>query len=169
MSSVHVTTPHGTLTMRAETEADTPFLFALFASTKAPEIGLMPVDAAGRQFLLQMQFRSMTATYRQRFPNARFEIVELDGQPIGRLITDVQEDCVYYVDIAVIPQRQGGGLATALMNAVLDEPRRLGLPGRVKVLSGNLASIRLCQRLGMVLRTEQAHFVELEWRDQGVI
>jgi GNAT superfamily N-acetyltransferase len=164
MSSVHVTTPHGTLTTRPQTAADAPFLFALFAAAKMPEMALMPMDAAGKQFLLQMQFRSMTATYRQQYPNARFEIVELDGQAVGRLVTDVQPDCVYYVDIAVIPERQRGGLATALMTAVLEEPRRLGLPGRVKVMAGNIASIRLCQRLGMTPRSEQAPFVELEWR-----
>lgn len=149
--------------MRPEAEADTAFLFALFAATKAPELALMPMDAAGKQFLLDMQFRSMTATYRQQFPNARFEIVELDGSPIGRLVTDVQPDCVYYVDIALLPERQGGGLATALMNAVLAEPRRLGLPGRVKVMSGNIASLRLCQRLGMTVRGTEPPFVELEW------
>lgn len=164
MSSIKAATQHGTLTMRPETEADAAFLFGLFASTKAPEMELMPMDEAGKQFLLQMQFRSMTATYRQNYPNARFDIVEIDGSPVGRLITDVQTDCVYYVDIVVTPERRGSGVATALMTAVLEEPRRLGLPGRVKVLSGNIASIRLCQRLGMTLRSEAPPFVELEWR-----
>jgi GNAT superfamily N-acetyltransferase len=149
--------------MRPETAADTPFLLALFAAAKAPDMALMPMDTAGKQFLLQMQFRSMTATYRQQYPDARFEIVELDGEAVGRLITDLQPDCVYYVDIAVLPQRQGGGLATALMTAVLQEPRRLGLPGRVKVMAGNIASLRLCQRLGMTKRREVPPFVELEW------
>jgi len=150
--------------MRPETPADTNFLFSLFAAGKRDEIAMMPLDDAGRQFLLDMQFRSMTVTYRRQFPNARFEIVELDSIPVGRLVTDVQADCVYYVDIALLPQRQGGGIATALMNAVLEEPRRLGLPGRVKVLSTNIASQRLCRRIGMTLRQEIPPFVELEWR-----
>jgi GNAT superfamily N-acetyltransferase len=163
-SSLNLQTPHGRLTMRAETEADAAFLFTLFASTKAAETALMPLDERGKDALLRMQFRSMISTYRQRFPKARYEIVELDGMPIGRLVTDVQADCVYYVDIAVLPERRGGGIATALMVAVLDEPRRLGLPGRVKVLSTNTASLRLCQRLGMTLRADEPPFVELEWR-----
>lgn len=167
MSSIQIATPYGTLTMRPETTADTPFLFTLFAAAKAAEMALMPTDAAGKQFLLRMQFRSMTATYRQLYPGARFEIVELDGEPVGRLVTDVQRDCVYYVDIAVVPRRQRGGLATALMTAVLEEPRRLGLPGRVKVLAGNTASLRLCERLGMSLRAELPPFVELEWQAEA--
>jgi GNAT superfamily N-acetyltransferase len=165
VSSVNIATSHGMLTMRpeAEDDADTAFLFSLFASTKAAETALMPIDEAGKMHLLRMQFRSMTATYHQQFPNARFEIVELDGTPVGRLITDVQTDCVYYVDIALLPDRQRGGIATALMTAVLEEPRRLGLPGRVTVLGGNIASLRLCRRLGMALRADNPPFVELEW------
>lgn len=166
LSSLNLATPHGQLTVRPEAgnDADAAFLFALFASTKAAEMALMPLDGNGKMFLLRMQFRSMTATYRQQFPDARFEIVELDGMPIGRLVTDVQADCVYYVDIALLPERRGGGIATALMTAVLDEPRRLGLPGRVKVMSTNVASLRLCQRLGMTLRANIPPLVELEWR-----
>jgi GNAT superfamily N-acetyltransferase len=154
------------LTMRPEAEnaADAAFLFHLFAGTKADEMALMPLDDAGKAFLLRAQYRSMATTYCQQFPNARFEIVALDGIPVGRLITDVQADCVYYVDIALLPERRRGGLATALMTAVLQEPRALGLPARVKVMSGNIASLRLCQRLGMTLRAEIPPFVELEWR-----
>jgi len=166
LSSVNLATAHGRLTMRpeADNDADAAFLFALFASTKAAETALMRLDEAGRMFLSRMQCRSMTATYRQQFPNARFEIVELDGTPIGRLITEVRADRVHYVDIVLLPERRGGGIATALMTAVLDEPGRLGLPGRVTVMSTNVASLRLCQRLGMTLREELPPFVELEWR-----
>jgi GNAT superfamily N-acetyltransferase len=165
LSSMNLATPLGRLSMRPETDADAAFLFHLFASTKAAEMALMPLDETGRMHLLDMQFRSMTATYRHSFPNARFDVVELDATPVGRLITDVRPDCVYYVDIALLPERQGAGIATALMNAVLEEPRRLGVPGRVQVLSSNTASLRLCQRIGMRLRSEAPPFVELEWRE----
>jgi len=164
LSSIDVATAHGRLIMRPETPADASFLFSLFAASKRDETAMMPLDEAGKQFLMDVQFRSMMASYRQQFPHARYEIVELDGTPVGRLVTDVQADCVYYVDIALLPDRQGGGIATALMNAVLEEPRRLGLPGRVKVLSTNVASLRLCRRLGMTPRQEIPPFVELEWR-----
>lgn len=167
MSSVNQATALGHLTVRPETQDDADFLFALFASTKAPEMALMPVHEAVKTHLLHMQFRSMTMTYRTQYPNARFEIVELDGTPIGRLITDVRADCVHYVDIALLPERRMGGLATALMEAVLEEPRRLGVPGRVRVMSGNVASLRLCEKLGMTVRGQTPPFVELEWRAAG--
>lgn len=91
----------------------------------------MPIDAAGRERLLRMQFQSMTTSYRAEYQHARFKIVTLDDAPVGRLVTDLQPDMVHYVDMALLPQVQGGGLATALMRAVLEEPGRVGIPPRV--------------------------------------
>jgi hypothetical protein len=55
------------------------------------------------------------------------------------------------------------------MLRALEEPRRLGLPARVSVLMHNIASLRLCERLGFVRAEESPPFVRLEWtaRDQG--
>jgi GNAT superfamily N-acetyltransferase len=126
-------------------------------------MALMPLDEARRGLLLQAQFRSMTNTYRDNYPTARFEIATLDDTAIGRLITEIRPDCVHFVDIALLPARQGGGLATALMLAALQEPRRLGLPARVNVLGQNVASLRLCERLGFSVKAQRPPFVELIW------
>ena len=165
LSSLSVTVPAGKPTLRPEAEdgSDEAFLFALFGSVKAPEMALMPIDDRARDHLLRMQYRSMSVSYRAGFPNARFEIVELDRAAIGRLVTDVQPDHVYYVDIALLPHARGRGIGTALMRAALDEPRRLGVPCRVKVMSDNFTSLRLWARLGFTLRAETPPQVELEW------
>jgi len=145
-------------------EPEKAFLYLLFSSIKAPEMAFMPVDAKQKEFLLQMQFTSMNATYRHRFPKARFEIVELDRWPIGRIVTDVQKDCVYYVDVALMPQASGAGIGTALMAAMLEEPRRLGLPARAKVLNYNLPSLHMFQGLGFTKVAANAPYLDLEWR-----
>ncbi len=166
MSSLALTIPLGRLCLRPEAgdPADAAFLFALFASTKAEEMACMPLDEAGRAFLLTMQFRSMTESYRRQFPSARFEIATLDGVAIGRLITDVRADCVYYAEVALLPAWRGGDIATALMIAALDEPRRLGKPARVMVLVNNTPSLCLCRRIGFIVRVERPPFLDLEWR-----
>lgn len=168
MPSVSAPRPDSVPTLRPERddEADRAFLYRLFAATKAAETAAMPVDAATKDFLLRAQFRSMMATYRQDHPDAQFEVVELMEEPIGRLVTDVCESCVTYVDIALLPSAQGRGLATRLMIQALEEPRRLGLPVRVNVLEGNVASLKLCQRIGFVRLDEIPPFVRLEWRDR---
>jgi GNAT superfamily N-acetyltransferase len=156
----------GGLTFRMERAdaGDKAFLYGLFVATRAADMAAMPIDAAAKDFLLGAQYRSMTAAYRQDYPNARWEVVEFRGEPIGRLITDVGDSYVTYVDIALSPQAQGQGLATRLMTMALEEPRRLGLPARVNVLERNSASLKLCERLGFVRDGEFPPFVRLEWR-----
>ncbi len=153
------------LALRSERddEADQTFLYRLFVATKAAEMAAMPLDDAARDFLLRVQYRSMTATYQQDFPHARREVVEVGGEPVGRLVTDVGDRCVTYVDIALLPRARGRGLATRLMMQALEEPRRLGLPARVNVLAQNAASLRLCERIGFVRLGEHPPFVQLEW------
>ena len=155
----------GLLTLRpAQDDEDDPaFFFALFAATRAAEMAAMPIDAKAKDFLLRAQHRSMTETYRREYPNARWEVIKLDSKPVGLLVTDVGNACVTYVDIAILPQAQGRGLARRVMEQALEEPRRLGLPARVTVLMQNVASLRLCEHVGFVRVEESPPFVRLEW------
>jgi GNAT superfamily N-acetyltransferase len=145
-------------------EADQTFLYALFVETKSADMAAMPVDAAAKDVLLRMQYRSMTTTYRLEHPAARWEVVELAGEPVGLLVTDVGDRWITYVDIELSPRAQGRGLATRVMTWALDEARRLGLPARVNVLAQNGASLRLCERIGFVKVGDEPPFVRLEWR-----
>lgn len=156
----------GPLTFRRarDDEADRTFLYGLFVAARAADMAAMPIDAAAKDFLLRAQYRSMTATYRHDYPSARWEVVKSMGEPIAYLVTDVGDRFVTYVDIALSPQAQGRGLATQLMTMALEEPRRLGLPAQVNVLERNVASLKLCERLGFVRADESPPFVRLEWR-----
>jgi GNAT superfamily N-acetyltransferase len=169
LTDLTIPTARGTLRLRPEAggPAEEAFLYLLFSSTKSAEMALMPVSDEYKESLLQIQYRSMNATYRHNYPQSRFEIVELDRWPVGRLVTCVGEDCVRYVDIALLPQAAGGGLGTALMTAVLAEPRRLGLPARVQILAHNIASLRLVQRVGFRPSASIPPFVEFEWRPEA--
>ena len=156
----------GGLTFRLarDDEADRTFLYALFVAAKAAEMAAMPIDAAAKEFLLSAHYRSMTATYRREYPNARWEVVEFTSEPVGRHVTAVGDRCVTYVDIAFLPRAQGRGLARRLMMDALKEPRRLGRPARGNVLTQNVASLKLCERIGFVRLEEVPPFVRLEWR-----
>jgi GNAT superfamily N-acetyltransferase len=147
-----------------DTEADESFLYELFIATRSAELAGMPIDAAGKGFLLRMQYRSKNATYRRTYPTARWEVVELAGDPVGLLVTDVGARFVTFVDIELAPRAQGRGLATRLMMQALEECRRVGLPARVNVLEQNAASLRLVDRLGFLRIEECPPFVLFEWK-----
>ena len=127
----------------------------------------MPISPADKEFLLQVQFRSMNDTYRKNYPAARYDIIELDRWPVGRIVTEVQADSVYYIDFALLPQAQGIGIGTTVLAAALEEPRRLGLPARLRSFSYNWAARRLYDKLGFRALADEPPYVLLEWRATG--
>ncbi len=161
-----IPTSHGTIRLRSAAggPSEDAFLYLLFASNRAAEMALMPISPADKEFLLQVQFRSMNDTYRTNFPAARYDIIELDRWPVGRIVSEVQTGCVYYIDFALLPQAQGMGIGSTVLAAALDEPRRLGLPARLRSFSYNLAAQRLYDKLGFTVVAEEPPQIVLEWR-----
>jgi ribosomal protein S18 acetylase RimI-like enzyme len=103
-------------------------------------------------------------TYRANFPDARFDIIERDRAPIGRIVVNRPGTMLHIVDQAIVPELRNRGLGTAIMKALMDEATRNGLPVRLKVASTNDPSMRLYRRLGFVpIRTEPLS-IEMEWR-----
>ena len=70
----------------------------------------------------------MSYTYRTQFPNARFLVLVLDNEPIGRLIVDTDAERVYLVDIALMPQFHGRGTGHALLQELQRQASALGVP-----------------------------------------
>lgn len=165
-ADLKIRTAHGTVGLRpaAGGPSEEAFLYLLFASNRAAEMALMPLAQNHKEFLLQVQFRSMNETYRRNFPDARYEIIEIDRWPIGRIVSEVQPHCVYYIDFALLPQAQGIGIGTTVLEAALEEPRRLGLPARLRSFSYNPAAQRIYDKLGFRALAEQPPYVLLEWR-----
>ena len=124
----------------------------------------MPIDAKAKDFLLRAQHRSMTETYRRDYPNARWEVIELDGEPVGRLVTDVGNACVTYVDIAILPAGAGtrAGAARHAAGSRGASAARPARPGqrahaqcRLVASSANVS--------GLCVPEESPPFVRLEW------
>jgi len=155
-------TQHGTLRLRPETEADTSFLFTLHESVKGAE--LASIAEPIRRQLLEMQFRAMSMGYHSGFPAGRFEIIALDDAPIGRLITDDSQGRIHTVYIGLLPEWRNRGICTILMTAVLDQPRRRGIPCEAIVAVENLPSLRLWSRLGFTERERNESDVIVGWR-----
>jgi ribosomal protein S18 acetylase RimI-like enzyme len=159
-----VQTPHGKISTRPETSSDTAFLFTLHESVKGAEFVTMTVGDPIRRQLLDMQFRAMTMSYRTNFPSGRFEIVILNGTPIGRLITDHTQNRFRIVYIALLPEWRRCGIAVALMTSVLQEPRRRGTRCEATLARDNLPSQRLWSRLGFTECARDDANLVLEWQ-----
>jgi ribosomal protein S18 acetylase RimI-like enzyme len=154
----------GMLQLRPERDEDASFRFKLFCESRAAEFALLQLDPAAFEQLMRFQFHAQTVTYRTNFPDARFDIVERDGAPIGRIVVNRPGTLLHIVDQAIVPELRNRGLGTAIMKALMDEAAGNGLPVRLKVASTNDPSMRLYLRLGFAPIRSEPLFIEMEWR-----
>jgi len=160
-----IPSPHGPLRLRPEREDDRAFRVQLFRDSR-PELSMLPLPPEACEQIIAHQFNAQTVGYRTQFPRARFDIIELDGKAIGRIVVDRPGKMVHIVDQAITPAFRNIGLGTAIMRWLMQEATDLGLPVRLMVFSGNDPSRRLYERLGFVPIAESATHVEMEWRSQ---
>jgi RimJ/RimL family protein N-acetyltransferase len=157
-------TARGPFTLRPERPEDADFLNALFRSHMLANVAAMPVDDDMKESLLRMQFRSQAMTYRAQYPDARFDVLERDGTPFGRLIVHEDAGVATFVDFALLPDSRGGGLGTAVIQRVLDWVAERCAVVRLSIVWHNEASLRMTRRVGFVQVGETPPHVEMEWR-----
>ncbi len=146
--------------------ADEDFLFRLYASTRDGEMALLDWSDAQKEAFLRMQFDAQHKYYVEQFPEARLDLVVLEGEPIGRLYVDRRDDEIRLIDIALLPEHRGGGIGGAMMRELLAEARAAAKPVRIHVERFNPA-MRLYQRLGFERIEEQGVYDLMEWRPSG--
>lgn len=136
-------------------------MFALFAVAQGEALsGLAPVL---RDALLRAQFAGQTATYRATNPGARFEVVELEDEPVGRVVSSAGAEAVTLLDLTVAPDRRGRGVGTAVLRGLQHEARAAGVPLRLSVLSTNAGARRLYARLGFAPAGDTDTHLHLQW------
>ena len=114
--------------------ADAELLQQIYASTREQELANWPMSAEQKAQFLQMQFRAQHTHYAARYADASCSLVELDGQPIGRLYVLRTQADIHLVDISLLPAWRSQGWGTALIQGLLDEARGAGV-----ALTGHVA------------------------------
>lgn len=159
---IEIGSPVGPVRLRSEHENDRDFRYKLFCDSRQPEFALMlPPDVF--QEVMAHQFHAQTVSYRAEFPRARFDIVELAGRPIGRIVVDRPGTALHIVDQAIVPELRGRGIGTAIMRALMDEAAAARVPVRLQVASASDPAMRLYLRLGFVPTNNAMLYIELEW------
>lgn len=134
-------------TFRPIEDTDQAFLSMLYASTRAEEMRQVPWTDEEKKNFLQMQFHAQHVHYQEHYPDARFDIIMMDGVPIGRLYQEEWPSQIRIIDIALLPEYRGKGMGRQLMQGVIDEGNKLGKAVSIHVEHNNPA-MRLYKRLG---------------------
>jgi ribosomal protein S18 acetylase RimI-like enzyme len=154
--------PHPTL--RPVTPADEPFLFDLYATTRADEMAAWGLPDAQREAILKLQFIAQQRDYASRFPAADHHLVLWDGAQIGRLWVARDETTIHLLDVALLPAYRGRGIGTYLLQRLLAEAAERHRHFRLMVLKVNVQALRLYQRLGLAIAADVEPYWLLERR-----
>jgi ribosomal protein S18 acetylase RimI-like enzyme len=150
--------------LRPVTEADRELLIVLYGSTRTEELAQVAWGEGQLDAFVRMQFTAQDVHYRRVYPQATFDMVELDGVPAGRLYVDRRPEDIRVVDVAILPEQRGRGLGTALLTAVLEEAAASGRGVSIHVEVNNPA-VRLYERLGFVAVAvaDDGFYRRMEW------
>ena len=150
------------LTFHVANETDVPFLFRVYASTRAEELALTPWSDAEKAAFVDMQARAQHTDYQRNFAGADWLVIGRDGEGIGRLYLLRRERDHYIIDIAFLPEHRGKGYGEALLRDLLDEAAAAGKPVEIHVENYNRA-MTLYGRPGFVTNEEQGVYELLRW------
>jgi GNAT superfamily N-acetyltransferase len=140
---------------------DEGFLCQLYANTRQEELAVVDWSAERKTAFLTMQFNAQHSYYQEHYPGAAFQLILRRGQPIGRLYLDHWPDELRLMDIALVPAQRKQGIGSRILEALLAEGRRLGLPVRIHVECFNPA-LRLYQRLGFQVIEDKGVYLFME-------
>jgi len=114
------------VSLRAAEPADRALLREVYGSTRAEELEPVPwTDDQKREFL-DRQFDAQDTEYHRRYPQARFDVILVDGEPAGRLYVDRRPDAVHILDIALLPAFRNRGVGTGLLEGLAGEAGAAG-------------------------------------------
>ena len=149
------------LTLRPAVTSDADLLRRVYASVRTEELALVPWSDAEKDAFLRHQFDAQDAHYREHYVGATFDVIEVDGEPVGRLYVARWEDEIRIMDIALLPEHRGRGVGTQILRGLLEEGALTGKRVSIHVEMNNPA-VRLYERLGFVQAAMNGVYVLLE-------
>jgi ribosomal protein S18 acetylase RimI-like enzyme len=133
--------------LRPARDGDRAFLAQVYASTRADELALLPWSEEQKAAFIVHQFEAQDTHYRTHYHGAAFDVIEVDGEPAGRLYIHRGRREIRIVDIALLPAFRGRGLGTRLLRTLIAEAEDGGRKLSIHVEMNNPAR-RLYERLG---------------------
>jgi ribosomal protein S18 acetylase RimI-like enzyme len=140
---------------------DREFLVDLYGSLREAELAHIPWDEATRRAFIEQQFAAQDTHYRQHYPGATLDVVEVDGEPAGRLYVHRGPRDIRIMDIALAPAFRGHGIGTGLLRTLIAEAEESGRKLSIHVEMNNPART-LYERLGFRPAGEHGVYVLME-------
>ena len=151
------------ISYRPITDSDLPFLFEVYASTRAEELAPTGWPVEVKVQFLQQQFAAQHDHYQRHYPDAEWLVIERGGESVGRLYVEEWPSQVRLIDIAILPQFRRFGIGSAILSDLRGWASGKSKPLSIHVEKSNPAR-SLYDRMGFVFAQENGAYDLLEWR-----
>jgi ribosomal protein S18 acetylase RimI-like enzyme len=152
--------------LRPATEGDYDFLVNLYGGTRQEELALTGWDADRREAFVRMQFAAQRGHYRAKRPEGREELILVDGEPAGRLYSDLGGDSYHLLDLCLLPEYRGRGIGGLVLTGIQAAAAARGRRVTIYVESFN-RSLAFFERHGFNRSAESGVHCLMEWRPES--
>ena len=129
---------------------------------RAEEMALVDWPDAQKEQFLRMQFQAQHSYYHDQFRQATFDVIELKGDPVGRLYVDRRAQEIRIIDIALLPEYRGQGIGGEIMQSLLNEAVGSNRSVSIHVEQNNPA-LNLYRRLGFRHVSDEGVYYFMQW------
>lgn len=129
---------------------DDEFLLSVYAASR-PELTMLGWSDGEVAGFVRMQFDAQSRHFAALHPTACTSVIEVDGEPAGRLVTDRSKLELRILDLALLPGFRRRGVGSEVVVQLCDEADADGLLMSCHVVLGNEA-LRFWERAGFVTR-----------------
>lgn len=136
-----------TVRLRPIRDEDMEFLYSVYADTRVGEMARTGWNAEQQDAFLRSQFALQHAYYQENYKDSRFDVIEVDGKPVGRLYVARWDDEIRLIDIALLGSERRRGVGSRLIGELIDEAQARSVPTRIHVERDNPAMF-LYERFG---------------------
>jgi ribosomal protein S18 acetylase RimI-like enzyme len=138
----------------------------VYASTRAEELAQVQWAESQQEQFVRWQYDLQRNEYQSRFPDAKYDVILVDGRPAGRIWVGSDDEQIRLLDIALLPEFQKRGVGTVLIRQLIDESIRAGKQLRHMVFALNDNAQRFYERLGFVVIEDLGAYKHMEYRER---
>lgn len=152
------------VTLRRVTPEDDEFLLAVYTSTRADELAQVNWQPGQKESFVRWQFDLQRKEYDTRYPDARYDVILVDGQPAGRIWVGIDDTQIRLLDIGLLEEFQNLGVGTVLLKRLIAEAGEANKSLRHMVFVLNNNAHRFYERLGFVTIEDVGGYKHMEWK-----
>ena len=154
------------ISYRPIADSDLPFLFGVYASTRAEELEPTGWPPEMKDQFLRQQFTAQHDHYQRHYPDAEWLVIVRESDSVGRLYVEEWPSQIRLIDIAVLPDFRRLGIGSAILSDLREWASEKSKPLTIHVEKSNPAR-SLYDRMGFVFLQENGAYDLLEWRQQA--